>query len=41
MNKALDEQDIGIQINGVTVNNLRYADETVILARTHDEQLIE
>lgn len=28
--------NIGININDVTVNNLRYADDTVILTRTHD-----
>lgn len=34
---ALDSQDIGIKINGITINNLRYADDTVILAGTHEE----
>ena len=34
---ALDEVTEGIRINGETVNNLRYADDTVIMANNIDE----
>lgn len=37
VNRALDDQDMGIKINGMTINNLRYADDTVILAGTHED----
>lgn len=37
VDKALVDQDIGIKINGTAINNLRYADDTVILAGTHEE----
>jgi len=30
VNKAFDEQDISIEITCVTVNDLRYADDTVL-----------
>lgn len=35
--KALDDQDIGIEINGKVINNLRYADDTVLLAGTLED----
>lgn len=34
MNKALADQEHGIKINGRPVNNLRYADDTVLIAET-------
>lgn len=37
MNKALDDQSKGIKINGITINNLRYADDTVLLAETLED----
>lgn len=37
INKAFDEQNISIKINGERVNNLRFADDTVILAVTHED----
>jgi len=32
----MDEQNMGNKTNDVTVNNLRYADDTFIIARTHE-----
>lgn len=37
MNKALDDQSKDIKINGITINNLRYADDTVLLAETLED----
>lgn len=34
MKDALDECDIGVKINGLIVNNIRYADDTVLLAES-------
>ena len=30
--EALDDTNLGMKINGVTINNIRYADDTVLLA---------
>jgi len=30
--KALENEESGIQVNGIPLNNLRYADDTVLLA---------
>ncbi|KAF6198774.1 hypothetical protein GE061_006796 [Apolygus lucorum] len=35
--EALDDCDIGVQGNGLPVSNLRYADDTVLLAHTESE----
>lgn len=37
INRALSEQDIGIKINGIPINNLRYADDTVVIAETPED----
>lgn len=37
VNKALVEQDMDIQNNVKTVNNMRCADDTVLLARTDED----
>lgn len=35
--KALEEEDGGIKMNGEVINNIRYADDTVVLANSLDE----
>lgn len=37
-NKALEETDINIYINGLPINNLSYADDTLIMAESMEEQ---
>ena len=37
VNRALSGQDMGIKINGITINNLRYADDTVVIAETSED----
>lgn len=37
VDKALDEDEIDIKINGVTMYYLRYANDTDILAGTHED----
>lgn len=37
ISKSVDDQNRGIKINGVTVNNLNYADDTVILSTTYED----
>jgi hypothetical protein len=37
MNRTLSEQSVGIKINGVRLNNLRFADDTVLIAETLEE----
>ncbi|KAK9411278.1 hypothetical protein NXF25_002453 [Crotalus adamanteus] len=36
-NEALENIDAGIKVNGVWINNLRYADDTVLLANKHED----
>lgn len=36
--KALDNSEARVEVNGIIVNNLRYADGTVVLA-SHTEEL--
>ena len=36
-NAALDELETGISIGGRNVNNLRYADDTTIMAESEEE----
>ena len=37
-NAGLDELQIEIKIAGRTINNLRYADDTTIMAESEEEQ---
>ena len=36
-NAGLDEAQAGIQISGRNINNLRYADDTTIMAESEEE----
>ena len=36
-NPGLNEAQIGIQISGRNINNLRYADDTTLMAESEDE----
>lgn len=37
MNKSLNDLDMGIKINSMTINNVRYADDTVLTAGTQED----
>ncbi|XP_044740114.1 uncharacterized protein LOC123301440 [Chrysoperla carnea] len=37
INEAIENLDIGVKFNGVRVNNLRYADDTVLLSSSEGE----
>ena len=37
-NTRLDESQAGIKISGRNINNLRYADDTMIMAESEEEQ---
>lgn len=37
LKKALEEETAGIKINGIPVNNIRYADDTIIIAENIDD----
>lgn len=43
MKKALDSTTTGILVNGIPINNIRYADDTVLLAETMEglQQLLD
>ncbi len=34
---CLEDSDIGVKIGGRNINNLRYADDTILLAETEDD----
>ena len=36
-NAGLDEAQVGIQIAGKNINNLRYADDTTLMAESEEE----
>ena len=36
-NTTLDEAQAGIKISGRNINNLRYADDTILMAETEEE----
>ena len=36
-NAGLDEAQVGIKIAGIKINNLRYADDTTLMAESEDE----
>ena len=36
-NARLDESQVGIKIAGINVNNLRYADDTTLMAESEEE----
>ena len=36
-NTGLDEEQAGIKIAGINVNNLRYADDTTLMAESEEE----
>ena len=40
-NAGLDESQAGIKIAGRNINNLRYADDTTLMAESKDEQLLD
>ena len=40
-NTGLDEAQAGIKIAGRNINNLRYADDTIIMAESREEPLDE
>ena len=37
MNARLDEAQAGVKIAGRNINNLRYADETILMAESEEE----
>ena len=37
-NTRLDESQSGIKIDGRNINNLRYADDTTLMARSEDKE---
>ena len=37
-NARLDEVQVGIKISGRNINNLRYADDTTLMAESEEEQ---
>ena len=37
-NAKLDESQAGIKIDGRNINNLRYADDTTLMARSEDKE---
>ena len=37
-NASLDEAQVGIKISGRSINNLRYADDTTLMAESEEEQ---
>ena len=40
-NAGLDEEQAGIKIGGRNINNLRYADDTTLMAESEEEPLDE
>ena len=36
-NAGLDETQVGIKISGRNINNLRYADDTILIAESEEE----
>ena len=36
-NAGLDEAQVGIKMAGININNLRYADDTTLLAESEEE----
>ena len=36
-NSGLDEAQVGIKISGRNINNLRYADDTTLMAQSEEE----
>lgn len=36
----MDKVDHGIKVNGININNLRYADDTVLIAASQEKQQI-
>ena len=36
-NNGLDEAQPGIEIAGININNLRYADDTILVAESEEE----
>ena len=40
-NAGLDEAQAGIRIDGRNINNLRYADDTILMAESIEEPLDE
>ena len=36
-NMGLDEAQVGIKIAGININNLRYADDTTLMAESEEE----
>jgi len=42
INKALSEQDTSIKVSGIPINNIRYDDDTVVIAETpEDDQILQ
>ena len=37
LNAGLDEAQVGIKISGRNINNLRYADDTTLMAESEEE----
>ena len=40
-NAGLDESQAGIRIAGININNLRYANDTTLMAKSEEEPLDE
>ena len=36
-NAGLDERQVGIKLSGININNLRYADDTTLMAESEEE----
>ena len=41
LNASLDEAQAGIKIAGININDLRYADDTILMAESEEEPLDE
>ena len=41
MNIGLDEAQVGVKIAGRNINNLRYADNTTLMAESKEEQPLD
>ena len=39
-NAGLDEAQAGIKISGRNINNLRYADDTTLMAKSEEQNLL-
>ena len=40
-NAGLDEAQVGVKISGRNINNLRYADDTTLMAETKEDEPLD